>query len=174
MKKFNTILYKVLSPKNVGMIVRSHVAFGGDKFVFVGYDKPWDFKKGSQAFSRKLEAECEFLHFENEEDFFNWAKKENLINYAIEINDRSNILQNTDLQTNCNFIVGSEKSGLPIDFIDKCDNIIVIPQFGNVECLNVSISSSIAMYEFRRNEETTLEITDSRFRMDRKQTANNV
>jgi len=163
MKQFNTILYKVLSPKNVGMIVRSHVAFGGDKIVFVGYDKPWDFKKGSQAFSRKLESECEFIHFQNEIDFFKWSKREEIVNYALEINEEATILSSTTFASKSNLIVGSEKFGLPVDFMNQCENVIVIPQFGNVECLNVSVSSSIAMYEFRRNNEMTLGIAMSKF-----------
>lgn len=174
MKHFNTILYKVLSPKNVGMIIRSHVAFGGDKIVFVGYDKPWDFKKGSQAFSRKLESECEFLHFKNEIDFFKWSKREGILNYAVEINEEATVLSETKFAPISNLIVGSEKLGLPADFVTQCDSVIVIPQFGQVECLNVSISSSIAMYEFRRNDKMTLGITKSKFETKRKQTANNV
>ena len=165
MKQFNTILYKVLSPKNVGMMVRSHVAFGGGKFVFVGYERPWDFKKGSQAFSRKLETHCEFVHFKSEMEFFEWSKNEKLRNYAIEINERATMLPRKEFESNCNLIVGSEKFGLPPEFVDQCDDVIVIPQFGKVECLNVSISSSIAMYEFRRNEEMILGINEAKFKI---------
>ena len=43
--KFNTVLYSIKSPVNVGAITRSHVAFGGDKLIFVGYEKPWISKK---------------------------------------------------------------------------------------------------------------------------------
>jgi len=52
---FCTVLHKLKSPQNVGMIVRSHVANNGAEIVFVGNDLPWEFKKGSQSFSRKLE-----------------------------------------------------------------------------------------------------------------------
>jgi len=55
MFKFNTVLFQVFSPQNVGMIIRSHVAFGGKALIFVGYDKPWSFKTGTHGFSRKLE-----------------------------------------------------------------------------------------------------------------------
>jgi 23S rRNA (guanosine2251-2'-O)-methyltransferase len=48
---FCTVLNRLKSPTNVGMIVRSHVAFGGQQVVFIGDDKPWEFRKGSQSFS---------------------------------------------------------------------------------------------------------------------------
>jgi len=167
MRQFNTVLYKVQSPKNVGMMVRSHVAFGGEKFVFVGYDQPWDFKQGSQAFSRKLENQCEFLHFKTESEFFEWSRKENLQNFAVEINEQASVLSKTIFESNCNLIVGSEKIGLPKEFVEQCDQVVVIPQFGNVACLNVSVSASIVMYEFKRDQEMSLEITDSKFEIER-------
>ena len=163
MNTFNTILYKVLSPKNVGMIVRSHVAFSGDKIVFVGYKAPWDFKKGSQAFSRKLEAYCDFLHFRQEADFFEWSEAKKLTNIAIEIDEEANRLPEYSFSGDCNLIVGSEKTGLSKAFMQRCDSILTIPQFGPVECLNVAVSSSIAMYEFRRLETTKLQIAESRY-----------
>lgn len=59
---FVTALHQLNSPQNVGMIVRSHVAFGGDKLIFIGQELPWKFKKSTQAFSRQLEKKCEILY----------------------------------------------------------------------------------------------------------------
>lgn len=163
MTNFNTILYQVLSPKNVGMIIRSHVAFSGDKIVFVGYDQPWSFRKGTQAYSQKLEKQCEVLHFVSEREFFNWSRAENLVNIAIEIDTDSILLSELSCYRSCNLIVGGEKLGLPRAFMRQCDYVVTIPQFGPVECLNVSISASIAMYELRRKEKSKLIIKGSKY-----------
>jgi tRNA(Leu) C34 or U34 (ribose-2'-O)-methylase TrmL len=40
---FCTALYHLKSPQNVGMIVRAHVAFGGQELLFIGRDRPWRF-----------------------------------------------------------------------------------------------------------------------------------
>jgi len=47
------------SPENAGMIVRSHVAFGGEEILIVG-SEPRQFKKRAQGFSRRLEKLCRF------------------------------------------------------------------------------------------------------------------
>ena len=164
MKIFNTILYKVQSPKNVGMIIRSHVAFQGDKVVFVGYEKPWDFKKGTQSFSRKLEKDCEFLHFAKEKDFFAWAAQEGIHNLAIEIDKDAIELYQHEFHAVSNLIIGNEKDGIPSGFLQQCDAIIKIPQFGQVACLNASVSASIAMYELRRNDQLiSLQVDGSKY-----------
>lgn len=72
---FATILRELQSPKNVGMIIRSHVALGGGPLVFLGYESPWKFKKGTQAFSRKLEKKCEILNIDNDDFFFGGVSK---------------------------------------------------------------------------------------------------
>lgn len=146
--KFNTVLYKVLSPQNVGMIIRSHVAFGGGDVIFVGYDKPWDFKKGSQAFSRKLEERCTIIDFFDEEKFFVWSAEHRVKNIAIEIDNNSTSLHTYKFTANSNLIVGSEGKGLPQEFIQRCDDSIYIPQYGQVECLNVAVAASIVLFNF--------------------------
>ncbi|MDH5764240.1 MAG: TrmH family RNA methyltransferase [Nitrospinota bacterium] len=42
---FLTVLHQLKSPENVGMIVRSHVAFGGDKVILSGKICLGDLKK---------------------------------------------------------------------------------------------------------------------------------
>lgn len=37
---FSTVLYNLRSPGNTGILVRAHVALGGDKIVAVG-PEPW-------------------------------------------------------------------------------------------------------------------------------------
>jgi hypothetical protein len=56
---FWTALNELKSPENAGMIVRSHVAFGGEELVVIGTE-PWQFKKRAQSFSRRLEHLCAF------------------------------------------------------------------------------------------------------------------
>jgi tRNA G18 (ribose-2'-O)-methylase SpoU len=139
-----------MSPQNVGMIIRSHVAFGGNMVIFVGYDKPWDFKKGSQAFSRKLENKCKIETFNNTEAFFEWSKKYGYQNIAIEISETSKPILHFNFIENSNLIVGNERNGIDESFLAKCDSIVHIPQYGQVGCLNVAVSASVAMYEFAK------------------------
>lgn len=163
MKTFNTVLYKVLSPQNVGMIIRSHVAFGGKYLIFIGYDKPWTFKPGTQGFSRKLEKGCVIENFPDSDDFFEWSKRNGFVNIAIEISDSAISLTDYKFPDTCNLIVGNEGAGIPTDFLKKCDDTVYIPQFGKVECLNVAVSASIVLFDFAKNNRNMNLIEGSKY-----------
>ncbi|MDX1907150.1 MAG: TrmH family RNA methyltransferase [Bacteroidia bacterium] len=147
---FNTVLHLVSSPQNVGMITRSHVAFGGQKLIFVGYDRPWQYRSGTQGFSRKLEATCEVLHFETVAAFLSWSLAESISCIAVEITETAANLPGYPFPETCNLIVGSEKNGISEDLLAACHGIVTIPQFGPAACLNVAVAASIAMYEYTR------------------------
>ncbi len=160
---FCTVLHELKSPTNVGMIVRSHVAFGGVQIVFVGQNKPWEFRKQSQSFSRKLEKLCEMVFIDTDEDFFAWCAAQNYSSTALEISTSSSPIRNYPFPERTALIVGSEGAGLPSEFIARCDHRVLIPQFGQVECLNVAVSCSIALYELSRSAANPQKIQDSSF-----------
>jgi hypothetical protein len=81
---FWTAVNELKSPENAGMIVRSHVAFGGQEILIIG-SEPWHFKKRTQGFSRRLERLCRFIYLEDEESFFQWCRGNSVIPIAIEI-----------------------------------------------------------------------------------------
>lgn len=166
MKKFNTVLFQVHSPQNVGMIIRSHVAFGGETLVFVGYDQPWSFKSGTQGFSRKLEKKCRIEYFVSPVGFFEWSKQHEQHNIAIEISSNSKSVINYNYPTLSNIIVGNERTGIPASFLENCDDILHIPQLGEVECLNVAVSASIVLFDFAKaNNIQSKSIQGSKFNL---------
>src|SRR5690554_2246627 len=70
---FATVLHNLRGPRNVGQIIRSHVAYGGGPLLFVGHDEPWDFRKSTSRYSRNLEQDCDILHMPNNDAFFEWC-----------------------------------------------------------------------------------------------------
>jgi 23S rRNA (guanosine2251-2'-O)-methyltransferase len=160
---FCTVLHKLKSPENVGMIVRSHVAFGGDKVVFVGYELPWRFRKSTQAFSRKLETLCELVYLREDDEFFEWCRHNGLSSVATEINPNATDLRGFVFPQRTALIVGNEASGLAADFLARCNAVVKISQFGQVECLNVAISASVAMYELNRTNLQSHNISGSKY-----------
>jgi 23S rRNA (guanosine2251-2'-O)-methyltransferase len=147
---FATVLHNLKSPENTGLIVRTHVAFGGDKLVMIGPD-PWRFKKSTQAFSRRLEQMTDIVHLKDDDSFFNWCSHEEFTPVAVEISENSHYLPSFIFPSSPAIIVGHEGIGLPADFLARCSAVVTIPQFGPVECLNVAISCSLAIYEFNRS-----------------------
>ena len=47
-------------------------------------------------------------------------------------------------------VLGQELTGVPDQVLDVCDDAIAIPQYGQVESLNVHTATAIALYEYRR------------------------
>ncbi len=162
---FCSVLHTLKSPKNVGTIIRSHVAYGGGPVVFVGYNRPWDFKKGSQAFSRKLEKQCELIFIEDDDAYFEWATDNKYTSVAIEISKNAISLPDFKFPSKTAIVVGNEATGLTSTFLARCNNIVSIPQFGAVECLNVGVSSSIVMYELSRERKDISQIKGQKFKV---------
>lgn len=146
---FATVLHNLKSPENTGMIVRTHVAFGGERLVIVGPD-PWRFKRRSQAFSRRLDRVASIVHVPDDDAFFQWCHDESYAPVAIEIAESPVYLPRYTFPERPAVVVGHEGSGLPKEFMKRCAGVVTIPQFGGVACLNAAISCSIALYELNR------------------------
>lgn len=145
------------------MIVRTHVAFGGNEIVFVGVTKPWDFKKRSQAFSRRLEELCEMIFLPTDDAFFHWCGDKAYTPVALEISSESRPLRDYPFPARTALVVGNEGRGLPEDFMARCPHRVLIPQYGQAGCLNVAVSCSIALYEVSRASTNPQELEGSKF-----------
>ena len=147
---FCTVLHTLNSPQNVGMIVRSHAAHAGDEVLFTGHSLPWQFRKGSESFSRKLEKQATIKHIPDPREAITYLKSSGYSVVALEISENSCFLNDFKFPDKVALVVGNEASGLPREFLVECDYIVTIPQYSNVGSLNVAVSASIAMYELKK------------------------
>lgn len=159
---FATVAHNLTSPENTGMMLRAHVAFGGERFVMVG-PEPWRFKKRTQAFSRRLERICSIVYLPDDDSLFQWCQVERFVPVAIEIAEAPILLPSFRFPERPAIIVGHEGKGLSDEFLRRCSHVVTIPQFGPVDCLNVAVSCSIAMYELNRNRPLERAIEDHKF-----------
>jgi tRNA G18 (ribose-2'-O)-methylase SpoU len=149
--KLCTVLHTLNSPQNVGMIVRSHVAHAGELIVLTGHSLPWEFKKGSQAFSRKLEKQTRFVHIPKPDEAIQFLRDEGYSIVAVEIAETAESIRNFKFPHNVALTLGNEAHGLPAEFLDEADYVVTIPQYAAVGSLNVAVSASIAMYELMKH-----------------------
>lgn len=159
---FATVLHNLKSPENIGIVVRTHVAFGGEKLVIIGPD-PWRFKKRTQAFSRRLEKVTEIVHLDDDDAFFKWCEAEDFCPIAVEITENPTYLPSFRFPARPAIVVGHEGKGLSRDFIRRCNGVITIPQFGPVACLNSAVSCCLAIYELNRLRPVTRPIVGDAF-----------
>lgn len=55
-----------------------------------------------------------------------------------------------DLTSPTAIVMGSEDEGVSNEIIRICDNLVKIPQFGNIQSLNVSVACGVMIYEVVR------------------------
>lgn len=149
--EFCTVLHSLKSPQNVGMIIRSFEAHNGNFVLFTGDSLPWQFKKGSTSFSRKLENRVQIKHIPNPTDAIDYLSKQGYAIVSLEISKQSTLLPNFTFPDRVALVVGNEANGLPLDFLELSDAVVTIPQYGKVGSLNVAVSASIAMYELTKS-----------------------
>ncbi len=160
---FCVVLHELKSPQNVGAIVRSLAAFGGDKVIITGNELPWRFKKGSQAFSRKLEKLVKINHSPDIEETILSLRKEGYEIIAIEIKENPKYLNQFEFSLPSAFIFGNEGKGLSPEILKNCDHVLTIPQYTNVGSLNVGIAASLVMYERMQKESKPSIIIGNKF-----------
>lgn len=68
---------------------------------------------------------------------------------AMEINGESNIYE-TAMPNDVLMIVGGEDRSISPEIAKQCDTIVKIPQFGQVNSLNMSVAAALCMYEYVR------------------------
>jgi 23S rRNA (guanosine2251-2'-O)-methyltransferase len=159
---FWTVVNDLKSPENAGMIVRSHVAFGGEEIVIIG-SEPWQFKKRAQSFSRRLERLCRLRHLDDDEAFFDWCRDASIVPVAIEIARPSSLLRDFTFPSRVAVVVGNEGRGLSAEFRRRCAATVTIPQFGPARSLNAAVSASIVMYELTRQQPMEREIFEGKY-----------
>ena len=62
----------------------------------------------------------------------------------------SKLIWDADLSGSVAVVVGSEKDGLPQEWIDACSDRIKFPMYGGADSLNVNVAAALALYEKRR------------------------
>ncbi len=157
---FHTVLWNVKSPVNAGMIVRSHVAFGGDALVVVD-PVPWAFRKKFQSVSRKLEREARIVQVPDDDAFFAWCAADGCAPVALEIGGAS--IAGAAFPERVALVVGNEQRGLPATFLARCAAVMTIPQFAPVASLNVAIAASIAIYEINRGRSDVAAVVGAKY-----------
>ena len=73
--------------------------------------------------------------------------------YGTTLNESSIDYKNFDYSENTCFVLGAEKWGLSDELISKVDESIFIPMTGMVQSLNVSVATSILLFEAIRQRE---------------------
>ena len=142
------VLENIHDPHNVSAIFRTCDAVGVPKISLVYYQEafPKIGKKSSASAFKWVERE----KFRSIEECYSNLKEEGFNIYASSITDGAVSLYELDLTKKSAIILGNEHRGISDSATNLADKKFLIPMFGMVQSLNVSVAAAIILYEALR------------------------
>ncbi len=138
-------------PGNIGTIIRSAVAFGTDTIIFG--------KNTVDLYNPKVLRATQGMMFHvniifgDLEEKINEIKMKNIPVYGTKVTHGENA-KNLDKKDKVKYalVVGNEGSGVRDEISEMCDKNLYIKMHETVESLNVSVATSILLYELGEEE----------------------
>ncbi len=139
-----TVLIEVADPGNLGTILRTSDATGGEGVILVGnctdpFDSAAARASMGSIFSQKIvKAEKPV--------FIAWAKNNKL--RITGTSDRAEVdYKDVTFSSESILLMGSERQGIPEDIKALCSVLVSIPMMGISDSLNLAVATSVMMYE---------------------------
>ena len=145
------LLDSIVSPYNVGSIVRTAAAYRVDQLYLAGNTvSPTSAKSGKVAMG--TERYLSWSKFERGPEAADAAREEGFSVVGLELADAAVPMHQLRTGTDVCLAVGNEDHGLSPATIAACDAVTFLPLLGRVGSLNVATATAIAVYELRRQE----------------------
>ena len=142
---FSILLQNISHDFNKASVVRNNNAFTGAEVIIFG--NKLDDIRGA----------CGVHKYENFRHVREISELNNLFDefdavLGIDNVDGAKPIQEYTFEHNLKtlFVFGEEEIGLCGELMEKCDDILYIPQFGSIRSINVACASAIVMYEYTR------------------------
>lgn len=159
------LAHNIRSTHNVGAIFRTSEGFGVSRIIFSGYTPfptlfeedfsqtqrpPFIAEKLTKQIAKTALGAENLVLFEVSSDIsetISSLKSQGFQIVALEQNDRSILLKDFKTLSKIALLLGEEVHGITPDLIEKCNQILEIPMFGQKESFNVSVAAGIALYK---------------------------
>ena len=148
---------------NIGNLIRTANAFLCGEIVLVGST---DFDETGCAGIHRFER---MRHFAEPESFLDYARGAGYEIVAVEIDAHAEWLPRFRYPARPLFLFGSELEGLPAEIADRAGHRVMIPQYGLIPCLNVSVTCSIVLYDYVTRvhpDQQPAPVEGAKFRLD--------
>ncbi|MBI3590270.1 MAG: RNA methyltransferase [Candidatus Melainabacteria bacterium] len=146
-------LERIQDPGNLGMIIRSAVAFNaGGIILSKGSVDPFNTKviRASAGAVFNLPV----ISIDEIESFVPSLKsaKYKLVALLVKPSKASKNLSKIIFDLPCIFLFGNEGSGLSKEFLNMVDEIVTIPQSDKIESLNLGVAASLVLWELYKRK----------------------
>lgn len=152
-KYLTVVLENVHDPHNVSAVLRSCDAVGIDK-VYLIYNTN-KFPKIGRVSSGSAKKWVELAKFKSVDECFAELRKEKYKIYSTHISEtgKNKSLYDIDLTKRVAIVFGNEHAGVTDEVKVKSDSNLIIPMYGMIQSLNISVSVAVCLYEALRQRE---------------------
>ena len=150
---FTIVLENIHDPHNVSAILRSVESAGVDK-VYLVYNTN-KFPRVGRVSSASANKWVSLEKYKTAEECFNKLKEQGYKIYTTHLGEESeNVsLYDLDLTEKCAIVIGNEHAGVSDEAVKLSDKNFVIPMYGMIQSLNVSVSAAICLFEGLRQRQ---------------------
>jgi tRNA (guanosine-2'-O-)-methyltransferase len=142
------VLENIHDPHNVSAIFRTCDSIGVPE-IFLVYNKE-SFPKIGKKSSASAYKWVKKVSFKSIDECYAKLRSEGFKIFATEITENSKSLWDLSYTEKVAIVLGNEHRGVSKEASEKADSNILIPMFGMVQSLNVSVSTAIILYEIAR------------------------
>lgn len=162
-KGLTIVIENVHDPHNVSAIFRTADAVGIDE-IYLIYNTN-KFPKIGRISSASANKWIERHHFKCVDECYKELRRKKFKIYTTYMkDDEKNLsLYEIDLTKRSAIVIGNEHTGLTEEAVEKADANFLIPMYGMVQSLNVSVASAVCIYEALRQRELAGKYSKSQF-----------
>lgn len=151
-QKMTVILENVHDPHNIGAVIRSCDAIGISEIFILYTEHSYNFltqKVGKNAASgaRKW---VKAHYFGQLDECFDAVRSKYPHIYGTHLNEKSSSLYDLDLTQPVALMFGNEQHGISEAALARLDGNFIIPQYGMVQSLNISVACAVSCFEASR------------------------
>jgi 23S rRNA (guanosine2251-2'-O)-methyltransferase len=147
------VLDSIQDPRNLGACLRSANAAGVD-YVVINKDGSAPINALVHKTSAGAINNLKIFHVTNLSRAIKKMQKRGIWVIGLDGNSKSTIYD-VNLTDATAIVMGSEGKGIRRLIKETCDQIVTIPMSGSIESLNVSVATGIALFESKRQREST-------------------
>ena len=147
------VLDSIQDPRNLGACLRSANAAGVD-YVVINKDGSAPINALVHKTSAGAINSLKIFHVTNLSRIIKEIQKRGIWVIGLDGNSKSTIYD-VNLTDATAIVMGAEGKGIRRLIKETCDHIVTIPMSGNIESLNVSVATGIALFESKRQREST-------------------
>ncbi len=139
------VLENIHDPHNVSAVLRSCDASGVMEIQLVYTEET--FPKLGKKSSASATKWVELRDFVGIEECYATLRKEGFVILATQLGKQAGVLYDLDLTKKTALVFGNEHRGVSDKAATLADGIFMIPMFGMIQSLNVSVACAVALFE---------------------------